>query len=33
MKCTDIQINDVHEFQHALRLCGLDEMADNFKVR
>ena len=22
----------VHEFQHALRLCGLDELADNFKV-
>ena len=22
----------VHTLQHALRLCGLDEMADNFKV-
>ena len=22
----------VHELQHALRLCGLDERADNFKV-
>ena len=22
----------VHELQHALRLCGLDELADNFKV-
>ncbi len=22
----------VHEFQHALRLCGLNEFADNFKV-
>lgn len=22
----------VHEFQHALRLCGLNELADNFKV-
>ena len=22
----------VHEIQHALRLCGLDELADNFKV-
>lgn len=23
----------VHEFQHALRLCGLKELADNFKVK
>lgn len=22
----------VHELQHALRLCGLDDLADNFKV-
>lgn len=22
----------VHQLQHALRLCGLDELADNFKV-
>ena len=22
----------VHELQHALRLCGLNELADNFKV-
>lgn len=22
----------VHELQHALRLCGLNEIADNFKV-
>lgn len=22
----------VHELQHALRLCGLDELANNFKV-
>lgn len=22
----------VHELQHVLRLCGLDELADNFKV-
>lgn len=22
----------VHELQHALRLCGLDELADNFEV-
>ena len=34
-----ININDmnikceyVHQLQHALRLCGLDELADNFKV-
>ena len=23
----------VHELQHALRLCGLNELADNFKVQ
>ena len=22
----------VHQFQHLLRLCGLDEIADNFKL-
>lgn len=22
----------VHELQHALRLCGLEELADNFKI-
>lgn len=22
----------VHEYQHLLRLCGLDELADNFKM-
>ena len=22
----------VHEMQHALRLCGLNELADNFKI-
>lgn len=27
-----IKICDVHEFQHALRLCGLNELADNFKI-
>ena len=27
-----ITIRYVHEFQHLLRLCGLDELADNFKV-
>lgn len=25
-------IDYVHELQHALRLCGLNELADNFKV-
>ena len=25
-------IHYVHELQHALRLCGLSELADNFKV-
>lgn len=25
-------INYVHELQHALRLCGLNELADNLKV-
>ena len=25
-------INYVHDLQHALRLCGLNEFADNFKV-
>ena len=24
--------NYVHTLQHALRLCGLDELADNFKI-
>lgn len=28
--CTKIEY--VHELQHALRLCGLDELANNFKV-
>lgn len=23
----------VHELQHALRLCGLNELADNFKLK
>ena len=23
----------VHELQHALRLCGLNELADNFKTK
>ncbi len=28
--CT--KITYVHEFQHLLRLCGLDYLADNFKI-
>ena len=28
----DLEFHYVHEFQHALRLCGLDKLADNFKV-
>ena len=27
-----IDVNYVHELQHALRLCGLNKIADNFKV-
>lgn len=27
-----ITANYVHKLQHALRLCGLDELADNLKV-
>lgn len=27
-----MQFKFVHELQHALRLCGLDELADNFKL-
>ena len=27
-----ITISYVHELQHALRLCGLNELANNFKV-
>ena len=26
------QIRYVHQLQHALRLCGLEELADNFKI-
>ena len=29
---TPISWKYVHELQHALRLCGLDELADNFKL-
>lgn len=25
-------IRYVHELQHALRMCGLDKLADNFKI-
>lgn len=27
------EIKYVHELQHALRLCGLNELADNFKLK
>lgn len=27
-----IEFTYVHELQHALRLCGLNELADNFKI-
>jgi len=27
-----ICIDYVHELQHALRLCGLNDLADNFKI-
>lgn len=28
-----IEFKYVHQLQHALRLCGLDELADNFKIQ
>ena len=28
-----IKLDSVHELQHALRLCGLNELANNFKVK
>ena len=34
-QCYDInqiKLDSVHQLQHALRLCRLDELADNFKV-
>lgn len=34
-ECCDInqiKLDSVHQLQHALRLCRLDELADNFKV-
>ena len=27
-----IKLDSVHELQRALRLCGLNELADNFKI-
>lgn len=29
---SDIEINYVHELQHLLRLCGLNELSNNFKI-
>ena len=29
---TDIKLDSVHQLQQTLRLCGLNELADNFKV-
>lgn len=29
---SQIKLDSAHQLQHALRLCGLDELADNFKV-
>lgn len=29
---TPLQLENVHQFQHALRLLGFDELADNFKI-
>ena len=34
-QCYDIdsiKLDSVHQLQHALRLCGLNDLADNFKV-
>lgn len=28
-----IEFTYVHELQHALRLCGLNDLADNFKIK
>ena len=28
----DIKLDTVHQLQQTLRLCGLNEMADNFKI-
>ena len=35
LQCYDIsqiKLDSVHQLQHALRLCGLNDLADNFKV-
>lgn len=29
---TNIKVNYVHQLQHALRLCGINELADNLKI-
>lgn len=29
----ELPLRYVHQLQHALRLCGLQELADNFKVK
>ena len=29
---SQIKLDSVYELQHALRLCGLNELADNFKI-
>ena len=28
----DIKLDSVHQLQQTLRLCGLNELADNFKI-
>lgn len=28
----DVECDYVHELQHVLRLCGLNDLADNFKI-
>lgn len=32
VSCNVIVIRYIHQLQHALRLCGLNEFADNFKL-
>lgn len=37
LKCREYEMTDtrtpfVHELQHVLRLCGLNKLADNFKI-
>lgn len=31
-ECRTIKIDSVHKLQHALRLCGLNDIADNFII-